>query len=227
MGKTIYMENKNGLEPAFFCVPDITGFTKFIATADINFSKELIPALLRKLIDCNTLKMKIGEIEGDAIFFYKTGRLPSVGKVAEQCKALYKTFSDFINSLEQNDPENFNLYLADSQLGLKIIIHHGHISTANIKGRIKLLGEDVIIAHKLLKNGIYDFNYILLTDKYLSKIRDRQNLEQWFHWEELRAGSETYDYIGEVGYRYITLDEMIFMQDVELSAALKPSKKTT
>lgn len=221
------MEDKNGLEPAFFCVPDITGFTKFIATADINFTKNMIPALLRKLIDSNILKMKIGEIEGDAIFFYKKGRLPSVGKVAEQCKNIYQTFSDFISSIEQNDPENYNLYLADSQLGLKIIIHYGHINTANIKGRIKLLGADVIIAHKLLKNGIEDYNYILLTEKYLSKIKDRQNLEQWFHWEKLRTGMETYEYLGEVGYRYISLDEMEFMVDVKLSPALRSNKKTT
>jgi len=215
------MKDKNGLEPAFFFVPDITGFTKFIANADINFTKNLIPALLRKLITSNILKMKIGEIEGDAIFFYKTGRLPPVGKVAEQCKIIYQTFSDFISSVEQTDPENYNLYLADRQLGLKIIIHYGHISTANIKGRIKLLGTDVIIAHKLLKNAIEDCNYILLTDKYLSKIKDSQNLDQWFHWEKLRAGMEVYEYMGEVGYRYITLDEMTFMLDAKSLPALK------
>lgn len=219
------MENNDGLESAFFCVPDITGFTKFIATTDINFSREVIPALLRKLIDSNILKMKIGEIEGDAIFFYKTGRLPSVSRVAAQCISLYKTFSDFISSVKTEDPENYERYLADSQLGLKIIIHFGSISTANIKGRTKLLGEDVIIAHKLLKNGINDYNYILLTDKYLSKIKDRNNLQQWFHWEELRTGSETYEYMGEVGYRYITLDEMEFMVGPTINAVLNPNKK--
>lgn len=221
------MEDKNGLEPAFFCVPDITGFTKFIATADINFTKTLIPALLRKLIATNILKMKIGEIEGDAIFFYKTGRLPSVGKVAEQCKIIYQTFTDFVSSVEQSDPDNYNLYLADNQLGLKIIIHYGHISTANIKGRIKLLGTDVIIAHKLLKNAIADYNYILLTDKYLSKIKDRQNLEQWFHWEELRAGMEIYEFMGEVGYRYITLDDMSFIPNDTTAPESSLNKKTT
>ena len=219
------MEDKNGLEPAFFCVPDITGFTKFIATADIKFTKNLIPALLRKLIDTNILKMKIGEIEGDAIFFYKTGRLPSVGKVAEQCKIIYQTFTDFVSSVEQSDPDNYNLFLADNQLGLKIIIHYGHISTANIKGRIKLLGTDVIIAHKLLKNAIVDYNYILLTDKYLSKIKDRQNLEQWFHWEKLRTGMEVYEFMGEVGYRYITLDDMSFISDLTLAQELSSNKK--
>lgn len=219
------MKNKDGLTPVFFCVPDITGFTKFIATSDINFSKEVIPALLRKLIEANILKMNVGEIEGDAIFFYKTGRLPDVNRVAEQCKHLYKTFSDFLAQLEQNDPENYNKYLSDNQLGLKIIIHYGRISLANIKGRTKLLGEDVIIAHKLLKNGIYELNYILLTEKYLNKIRNRQKLEQWFHWEQLHSGSETYDYIGEVGYRYITLDEMPFMDNVELVSVLKVKNK--
>ena len=219
------MENKNGLQAAFFCVPDITGFTKFIATTDIKFSREVIPALLRKLIDSNTLKMKIGEIEGDAIFFYKTGRLPLVSKVAAQCTALYKTFSDFIRSVKENDPENYELYLADSQLGLKIIIHFGHISISNIKGRIKLLGEDVIIAHKLLKNKIEDYNYILLTDKYLAKIKDRKNLEQWFHWEELRSGSETYEFMGEIGYRFITLDEMGYLLDENIAEVLNPNKR--
>jgi len=219
------MKNKDGLTPVFFCVPDITGFTKFIATSDIHFTKEVIPALLRKLIEANIINMNVGEIEGDAIFFYKTGRLPSVNRVADQCKHLYKTFSDFLDNLQKNDPDNFNKYLSDNQLGLKIIIHHGNISLANIKGRIKLLGEDVIIAHKLLKNNINELNYILLTEKYLAKVRNRQKLEQWFHWEQLHSGFEEYDYIGEVPYRYITLDEMPFMNDVELVSGLKSSTK--
>jgi hypothetical protein len=221
------MENKDGLTPVFFCVPDITGFTKFIATADINFSKEVIPALLRRLIEANILKMSVAEIEGDAIFFYKNGRLPSVSRVAEQCKHLYQTFSDFIDKLEKTDPENYQRYLGDNSLGLKIIIHYGHISLSNIKGRTKLFGEDVIIAHKLLKNGVDELNYILLSERYLSKVRNREKLNQWFHWQELRSGSETYDYIGEVPFKYITLDEMPFMENVELAAGLKVNKKIT
>lgn len=219
------MENKNELIPAFFCVPDITGFTKFIATSDIHFAKDVIPVLLRKLIDSNILKMNIGEIEGDAIFFYKTGRLPAINRVVEQCKNLYKTFSDFLEALQHDDPENYQKYLADNQLGLKIIIHYGNISISNIKGRTKLLGEDVIIAHKLLKNTIPEFNYILLTHKYLSKVKDKNKLEKWFHWEELHTGCEQYEYIGEVGYHYITLDDMSFMDNVPLVPAMKASKK--
>ena len=219
------MQHKNGLIPTFFCVPDITGFTKFVATADVQFTREVIPALLRKLIEANNLKMQVAEIEGDAIFFYKTGRLPSINQVAEQCKTLYNAFSSFIENLEKNDPENYNKYLADDQLGLKIIIHYGHISLANIKGRTKLLGEDVIVVHKLLKNNVTEDNYILLTEKYLSKIQNKKSLSEWFHWEELVAGVETYEHIGDVKFCYISLEKIESMN--EIISKLKPHRKKT
>lgn len=203
------MSNNDGLVPAFFCVPDITGFTKFIATTDISYSKEVIPALLRKLIESNILGMSVGEIEGDAIFFYRTGRLPSIPKVAKQCRHIYKVFRDFLNNIRDNDPENYARYLAQDQLGLKIIIHCGRISIANIKGRIKLLGEDVIIAHKLLKNQVEDYNYILLTEQYVAKIKNKKSLESWFHWEKLKSGKEVYDYLGEVEYCYIPFSDAL------------------
>ena len=108
-----------------------------------------------------------------------------------------------------------------------IIIHYGDISAARIKGHTKLLGQDVIIAHKLLKNSIDELNYILLSDKYLSKIKDKTKLKFWFNWEELRTGKEVYDYIGEVSYHYITLDEMEYMEDIPFVSLLKTNKKAT
>lgn len=196
------MEKNEDILPAFFCVPDITGFTKFISNADISFSKDFIAGLLRRLISANILKMNVGEIEGDAIFFYRTGRLPSIKQVSKQCQQLFQTFYSFIDQVEKDDPENYAKHLADGQLGLKIIIHFGHISSANIKGRTKLIGEDVIITHKLLKNSIQEYEYILLTENYLNKIR-KTDLSSWFQVDELKKGSEEYDHIGTVNYSYI------------------------
>lgn len=196
------MEKNEDTLPAFFCVPDITGFTKFISNADISFSKDFIAGLLRRLINANILKMNVGEIEGDAIFFYRTGRLPSIKYVSKQCQLLFQTFYNYISQIEKEDPENYEKHLADGQLGLKIIIHFGHISSANIKGRTKLIGEDVIIAHKLLKNNVDEYEYILLTENYLNKIR-KNDLSSWFRVDELKKGSEEYDHIGVVNYSYI------------------------
>lgn len=199
------MEKNEEIKGAFFCVPDITGFTRFISTSDLSFSRNFIPGLLRRLVNANIIKMNVGEIEGDAIFFYRTGRLPSVAMVAKQCKLLFQTFHNYLQSVQKDDPENYQKHLADGQMGLKIIIHYGEIMEANIKGRTKLIGENVIIAHKLLKNSISEGEYVLLTKEYTNKI-DSKNITQWFPWGKLQEGSEIYEYIGEVKYYYIPFE---------------------
>lgn len=199
------MEKNEDIKGAFFCVPDITGFTKFIATSDLSFSSNFIPGLLRRLVNANIIKMNVGEIEGDAIFFYRTGRLPSVSMVAKQCQLLFQTFHNYLKTTEKEDPENYNKHLADGQMGLKIIIHYGEIMEANIKGRTKLIGQNVIIAHKLLKNGIQEGEYILLTKDYTDKVAGK-DISQWFPWGQLKESSEVYEYIGEVKYYYIPFE---------------------
>lgn len=198
------MDTKEEIVPAFFCVPDITGFTKFITTADINFSRSVISTILAKLVKANMLKMEVAEIEGDAVIFYKTGRLPAFKQICKQCDLLLKEFYDYIKEIKTKDEANYNLYF-DGQIGLKIIIHFGKVIKTRIHNRVKLIGEDVIVVHKLLKNGIPESEYILVTDAYLKKIKFNTN-DTLFDWSKLTQCSESYDYIGEVHYRYIPVD---------------------
>lgn len=51
-------------------IPDISGFTEFVQTTDVEHSRYVISQLLEKLIEANTLDLKLAEIEGDALFFY-------------------------------------------------------------------------------------------------------------------------------------------------------------
>lgn len=70
--------------PALICIPDITGFTRFMAETDLDFSRKIIPPLLRCLVASNTISMKVGEVEGDAILFYRFGALPTLIELTEQ-----------------------------------------------------------------------------------------------------------------------------------------------
>lgn len=198
------MEQNNKPTSSFFCVPDISGFTKLMANADINFTQEIIPVLLRKLIDNNILHMSVAEIEGDAIFFYRIGRLPSVKQVVKQCMLFNKIFKEYILSLKDSHPESYKKHLTHGQLGLKIIIHCGKISTSNIKGRTKLIGQEVITVHNLLKNNVPESEYILLTENYLKKIKGNDPFS-CFDWGKLNEGIEVYEFLGEVKYKYIKL----------------------
>ena len=199
------MEKKSAV-PVFFCIPDITGFTKFItSTEDSEFANRVISTVLNRVAAANILEMNIAEIEGDAIFFYKTGRLPAIKKVAKQCQLIYDTFLATIARFKQTDPQLYTKYLSANQLGIKIVIHHGHIGLTKINGRTKLMGEDVILAHKLLKNSITEPCYILLTNKYLDKLKDKKVVKNWFHWESLKKGKDSYEHFGVIHYSYIPL----------------------
>jgi hypothetical protein len=193
------MTQCDDLRPSFFCVPDITGFTRLVATADIEFCKEVIPGLLRRLIDANMLNMHVGEVEGDAIFFYKLGRLPSAARIKEQCYRFYQRFYAHIRHFEKTHPGEYQKHLANGQIGLKIIIHYGCAITANIKGRTKLIGRDIIITHRLLKNSVNLNDYVLLTSDYLKRT-EHETAGSFFGLENSREGSETYDYLGEISY---------------------------
>ena len=199
------MEKKSDV-PVFFCIPDITGFTKFITSSKHpEFAHKVITNVLNRVIGSNILGLSVAEIEGDAVFFYKKGRLPAVNKVAKQCQLIYETFVSTIESFKQTEPDMYELYLSKNQLGIKIVIHYGHIALAKIKGRTKLMGEDVILVHKLLKNSITEPCYILLTNKYMEKLKDKKVVKTWFNWENVKKGKDKYEHFGLTHYSYISL----------------------
>jgi len=50
-------------------LPDISGFTEFVQTTEVEHSQHVISELLEVLIEANTEQLQLAEIEGDALFF--------------------------------------------------------------------------------------------------------------------------------------------------------------
>ena len=74
--------------PTLLCIPDISGFTEFMSETDFELSSKVIPSLLNKIVYSNEIGLKISEIEGDAVLFYKAGELPPFKELIEQCRIL-------------------------------------------------------------------------------------------------------------------------------------------
>ncbi len=193
--------------PALICIPDITGFTRFMAENDIEFSRKIIPALLRNIVDSNKLKLTVGEIEGDAVVFYRFGTLPSLKDLVDQCKFFYLNFNKELKLLMDNFADDFHKNTSSDRLSLKVIVHAAEMTSTIIGGIPKLIGRDVVIVHKLLKNSINESEYILLTEKLLAHYPDKDITES-FDWESLNQGQDTYDYIGSINYKYIVLNPL-------------------
>ncbi len=187
------------------CIPDISGFTQFMSETDSDLSSKVIPSLLNKIIYSNEIGLKVSEIEGDAVLFYRSGKLPSLKILINQCIHFYKEFYKQLNILKETYNDNDDSHKIPKTLGLKIILHYGHeIDTVQIGKHIKLMGEDVIIAHKLLKNKVPKDEYLLISENLISQY-DMKDLDNKLYWGELKNGENVYEHLGEINYTYIDL----------------------
>ena len=191
--------------PTLLCIPDISGFTRFMHDVDIEVSSQVIPSLLNKIIYSNSLKLKVSEIEGDAVLFYRSGELPDFVDLVDQCKSFYTKFYEQMKVLLVKFKETHSDVDFPEKLGLKIVLHYGpEIGMVQIGNRIKLMGEDVITAHRLLKNDIPIDEYILISEQLLSQY-DTDKINGNFNWDTLKEGKLEEKDLGTLNYRYINL----------------------
>ena len=187
------MENKGLL-----FIPDISGFTKFINKTEIDHSRHIIQELLEGLINSNILNLKISEIEGDAILFYRFGSLPSLKDIYRQVETMFCNFHKQLNRYANHRICPCNACRQAKDLTLKVITHEGEFSTYTVREFNKLIGKDVITAHRLLKNDIPDHEYWLVTNGVFTDNSNSQNLPEWLQW---RQGKKSEDE-GDIDFKY-------------------------
>ena len=191
--------------PTLLCIPDISGFTRFMHDVDIEVSSQVIPSLLNKIIYSNTLQLKVSEIEGDAVLFYRTGELPNFLDLVQQCKNFYTEFYTQMEVLLDKFRKKHSQIDFPEILGLKIILHYGpEIGMVQIGNRIKLMGEDVITAHRLLKNDIPINEYLLVSEQLLAQY-DTEKINGNFDWASVKKGVLKEADLGNLPYRYLDL----------------------
>ncbi|WP_340065653.1 DUF2652 domain-containing protein [Ascidiimonas aurantiaca] len=192
-------------EPTLICIPDISGFTKFMSEMDFELSSKVIPTLLNNIIYNNQIGLEISEIEGDAILFYKKGKVPQLELLIEQCRSFHLEFYKQMYRLEHKYKARKDSIKIPKILGLKIILHLGYdIAPVKIGNHIKLLGEDIILAHRLLKNKVPFDEYILFSEPLMQYYRDT-NVKWNTDWGKLFTVNEEIEYLGEILYNYIEL----------------------
>src|SRR5438105_15793631 len=91
----------NQPQQALLFMPDISGFTQFVNETEIFHSQQIIQELLEILIECNQLGLQIGEIEGDAIFFYKLGDKPDMQALLKQVEKMFTSFHQHLKLYDQ------------------------------------------------------------------------------------------------------------------------------
>lgn len=181
-------------------IPDISGFSRFVSEMEIEHSRLIIGELLEILIDANNTNLAVSEIEGDAILFYKFGEPPSLEEVFRQVKGMFEAFHKNLMTYENRRYCQCKACLSAVDLTLKVITHYGEFTGYKVKDFNKLIGKDIIVAHRLLKNDIANHEYWLVTAD-LAKSHSLSNLAEWITWSDSTKQTEE----GPVSFRYAQL----------------------
>jgi hypothetical protein len=148
-----------------FILADIGGYTSFLTGVGIEHGKEITSHLLNSLLKCNHGRWKLANVEGDCLFLYREGREPP-DELADHIRALYEDFCDRTIDIAARASCPCGACSRTNDLSLKFIVHAGQFDTQKIGGREELIGADVVLVHRLLKNSVNLSEYALLTDGY-------------------------------------------------------------
>lgn len=183
-------------EKAFFLIADISGYTRFLAAAELEHAQDIIADLMGVIVKALKPPFRLAKFEGDAVFLYLSGESADGAAVIDAIDAAYLAFRRRLRDVRQASSCACQACAAMAMLDLKFVLHHGAMVRQRVAGREELAGRDVILVHRLLKNdakpALGGHAYALMTDDAIRALGiDSAGFG-------LRAHAETVDQIGAV-----------------------------
>src|SRR5688572_29760034 len=149
-------------ERGFLVLADISGFTAFVTTTELEHGPPIIAELLEAVIGRLAPPLAIQEVEGDAVFaFALDDTLAPPASLLDVVDEAFAAFSERRRRLAADDSCGCRACRSVGSLDLKVIAHHGTFLRQTVAGRPQLSGASVILAHRLLKNHLARTGYVL------------------------------------------------------------------
>jgi uncharacterized protein YndB with AHSA1/START domain len=143
-------------EAACLVIADISGYTSYLAGVELDHAQDILADLTDAVVKALRPTFRLAKLEGDAAFAYvvtETVDGPALQDTIEHC---YIAFRRRLRDIGQASQCDCNACTYIPRLDLKFVVHHGLIARQRMAGREELVGRDVIIVHRLLKNGVHD-----------------------------------------------------------------------
>jgi class 3 adenylate cyclase len=158
------------LRKVFLVLADISGYTKFITShkTGLLHAEAIITDLMESVIDHAEFPLQLNKLEGDAALFFAPaeGTPEAARDILMQIQGVFDAFYARLWQLEEFRVCDCLGCVQAQQLNLKAIVHHGEAAIKRIRQFEELAGEDVILAHRLLKNSIAQKEYILMSEPF-------------------------------------------------------------
>jgi class 3 adenylate cyclase len=184
----------NRTDHGFLILADVSGFTAFVTTTELEHGSEIIAALLDEVVGHLSPPLEIQEIEGDAVFALGGEASPlSKSRLLEVLEDAFAAFKTRQRTMQDAETCYCGACQQIGTLDLKMVVHHGPFLRHMIGGRSRVTGTAVILVHRLLKNGLErKGGYALLTEPVL------RSLGIDVAESGLPAHTEHYEHLGDI-----------------------------
>jgi len=153
-------------EEMFFFLADICGYTNYMLS---NAQEEqhgmlAISILLESIVNSIESPFEISKLEGDAIFIFVRKKVRDPFWLSKKVFQLFSIFEKRRQELMLSALCQCGGCKNIDKLTLKVVGHYGKAMIEKIGRFEELMGIDVIILHRLLKNHVPTQRYLLLTE---------------------------------------------------------------
>lgn len=220
---------------SYFVIVDISGYTEYLAKSELEHAGAILAEITELLIAKLSAPFRFVELEGDAVFVYATeSDVEDPERLVEIVESCYAAFLLLQQQMVANTSCNCTACRGIKNLDLKCVAHFGQYAPQKTPNGEKLVGSDVVLVHRLLKNSVIDQTgiraYAFLTHAFVTRtksadfgVRAPRHLENCEHFGEvegrvinLRDSVERYT--GVERY-YVTTDDADIEMVMDLPAA--------
>jgi uncharacterized protein YndB with AHSA1/START domain len=179
-----------------FVIADISGYTEYLAGVELDHAQDILADLVSTVVTALRPAFRLAKLEGDAAFCYAPAENLDGSLLLDTIERCYFGFRRRRRDVRQATSCECRACVRIPNLNLKFVAHTGLAIRQRLAGGEELLGSEVIVVHRLLKNGIVDElgigAYAALTAQLASEIGiDPAALG-------MVRRSETYEHVGTI-----------------------------
>jgi hypothetical protein len=163
---------------------DISGYTTFVTTTELEHSRRVVGMLLEAMIESQRDRLQVGQVAGDAVLFVGVGFDPAF---LDWMDGMYVAFHRTARELAARRDCPCNTCERVPTLTMKALAHYGRWNLLQIGPSAQVHGADAIVPHRLAKNSVPSHEYLLVTPPVADRLTasDRER----FSWRE-ESGAE-------------------------------------
>lgn len=185
----------------YLVLADISGYTSFLAKVELEHANEILADLLEAIMEKFQSLLTISKLEGDAVFAYVDEALVPRGEtILEMIESTYVAFRQRRDTSKRATTCTCKACQSMPALELKFFVHHGSFIVQHVAGIRELVGSDVNLAHRLMKNHIFEHTGWKAYALFTKIAMDCMQLVL----EDVYNQIETYEHLGDI--ETITID---------------------